>query len=437
MGFFKIKGGYPLKGEIIPQGAKNESLQVLCSVLLTSEKLRIKNIPKIGDVRCIIKILQNLGVTVKKNGNKDFTFQAKNINIEYIYTKKFQKHGKLIRGSIMIAGPILSRFGKVCIPIPGGDRIGRRRLDTHLNGFKLLGSNVSYHHIHKCFYLNTNNKQLNGSYILMEEASITATANIIMASTLAKGKTIIYNAACEPYIQQLCKLLNQMGAKIKGIGSNLLTIIGVPELGGGTHHILPDMIEIGSWIGLAAVTSSEIRIKNVSWKNLGIIPNVFRKMGIKLEKEKDDIYIPTQKSYQIKKLLNNSILTIYDSPWPGLTPDLLSILIVVATQAKGSVLIHQKMFESRLFFVDKLIEMGAQIILCDPHRATIIGLNHQSYLRGSILNSPDIRAGISILIAALSAKGFSIIKNVEQIDRGYENIDQRLRVLGADILRIE
>ncbi|WP_185861172.1 UDP-N-acetylglucosamine 1-carboxyvinyltransferase [Blattabacterium cuenoti] len=437
MGIFKIKGGFPLKGEIQPQGAKNESLQVLCAVLLTSEKLRIKNIPEIGDVKCLVKILNSIGVSVKKNGVGDYTFQAKDINTEYFNTEKFREYGRSIRGSIMIAGPLLARFGKVSIPVPGGDRIGRRRLDVHLKGLKLLGSNIHYNNEYKYFDLHINKKGLIGEYILMEEASITGTANIIMASTLAKGKTTIYNAACEPYVQQLCKLLNRMGAKIKGIGSNLIHIIGVKDLGGCEHTILPDMVEIGSWIGLSAITCSEIKIKNVSWKNLGIIPRIFQKMGIKLEKEKDNIYIPSQKSYQIKKSLNNAILTISDSPWPGLTPDLLSILTVVATQAKGSVLIHQKMFESRLFFVDKLIEMGAQIILCDPHRATVIGLNHQSYLRGSILNSPDIRAGISLLIAALSAKGTSIIKNIEQIDRGYENIDQRLRILGADILRIE
>ncbi|WP_341659653.1 UDP-N-acetylglucosamine 1-carboxyvinyltransferase [Blattabacterium cuenoti] len=437
MSIFQIKGGFPLKGEIYPQGAKNESLQVLCAVLLTSEKLRIKNIPEIGDVKCLMKILKDLGVLVKKNGIGDYTFQAKNINTEYLNTKKFREYGKSIRGSIMIAGPLLSRFGKVCIPIPGGDRIGRRRLDAHLTGLRLLGSRIHYHNEYKYFDLRIHKKSLTGEYILMEEASITGTANIIMAATLAKGKTTIFNAACEPYIQQLCKLLNKMGAKIKGIGSNLINIIGVKELGGCEQHtILPDMVEIGSWIGLAAITCSEIKIKNVSWKNLGIVPNTFQKMGIKLEKVQDDIYIPSQKSYQIKKLLNNAILTISDAPWPGLTPDLLSILTVVATQAKGSVLIHQKMFESRLFFVDKLIEMGAQIILCDPHRATVIGLNHQSPLRGSILNSPDIRAGISLLIAALSAKGTSIIKNIEQIDRGYENIDERLRILGANILRI-
>ncbi|WP_185852051.1 UDP-N-acetylglucosamine 1-carboxyvinyltransferase [Blattabacterium cuenoti] len=437
MGTFKIKGGLSLKGEIQPQGAKNESLQVLCAVLLTSEKLRIKNIPEIGDVKCLMQILKDLGVFVKKNGIGDYTFQAKNINIEYLNTKKFHEYGRSIRGSIMIAGPLLARFGKVCIPIPGGDRIGRRRLDAHLTGLKLLGSNIHYHNESKYFDLRIKNNLI-GEYILMEEASITGTANIIMAATLAKGKTTIYNAACEPYIQQLCKLLNKMGAKIKGIGSNLINITGVKELGGCPQHtILPDIVEIGSWIGLAAITCSEIRIKNVSWKNLGIVPKTFQKMGIKLEKEKDNIYIPSQKSYQIKKSFNNAILTISDAPWPGLTPDLLSILTVVATQAKGSVLIHQKMFESRLFFVDKLIEMGAQIILCDPHRATVIGLNHQSTLRGAILNSPDIRAGISLLIAALSAKGTSIIKNIEQIDRGYENIDERLRFLGANILRMK
>ncbi len=436
MAVFKIKGGIKLKGEVIPQGSKNESLQVLCASLLTSEKLRINNIPEIGDVKCLIHILKNLGVIIKKNGYGDYTFIAKNINIEYLNSKDFEYYGKSIRGSIMIAGPLLTRLGKVYIPIPGGDKIGRRKLDVHLSGLKLLGSNIKYFKNKKYFYLY-NKKKLKGKYILMEEASVTGTANIIMASTLAHGKTIIYNAACEPYIQQLCKLLNNMGAKIKGIGSNLLEIIGVNKLKGCTHKILPDMIEIGSWIGLSAITSSEITIKNVSWKNLGLIPNIFEQMGIKIEKKKDDIYIPSQKNYNIKQLLNNSILTISDSPWPGLTPDLLSILIVVATQAKGSVLFHQKMFESRLFFVDKLIEMGAQIILCDPHRATVIGLNHKSNLKGSILYSPDIRAGISLLIAALSAKGISIIQNIEQIDRGYEKIDYRLRSIGANIIRIE
>ncbi|WP_185864935.1 UDP-N-acetylglucosamine 1-carboxyvinyltransferase [Blattabacterium cuenoti] len=441
MGIFKIKGGKSLKGKITPQGSKNESLQILCASLLTSDKIRIKNIPEIGDVTCLIKIIKNLGVIVEKNGTGDYTFQSKDINIEYLKTKSFhKKYGNSIRGSIMIAGPILTRFKKVWIPIPGGDRIGRRRLDAHLNGLKSLGADIIHQNegeYDEYFYLKTRKKILIGRYILMEEASITGTANIIMAATLAKGVTIIYNAACEPYIQQLCNFLNKIGAKITGIGTNLIKVIGVKQLKGGTHTILPDMVEIGSWIGLAAVTSSEIRIKNVNWSNLGIIPNIFKKMGIKIKKEENDIFIPAQKSYEIKKLLNNAILTISDAPWPGLTPDLLSILIVVATQAKGSVLIHQKMFESRLFFVDKLIEMGAQIILCDPHRATIIGLNHQSYLRGAILNSPDIRAGISLLIAALSAKGISIIKNVEQIDRGYENIDERLRKLGAKILRIK
>ncbi|WP_185855961.1 UDP-N-acetylglucosamine 1-carboxyvinyltransferase [Blattabacterium cuenoti] len=435
MASFKIEGGRSLKGEVFPQGAKNEALQVLCAVLLTSEKLRIKNIPEIEDVKCLMKILKHLGVSIQKNDIGDYTFQAKDIQLEYLTTKKFREYGKSIRGSIMIAGPLLARFGKAYMPIPGGDRIGRRRLDAHLKGFKYLGCSINYKE-DQFFHLYA--KYLTGQYILLEEASITGTANIIMAATLAKGKTTIYNAACEPYIQQLCRLLNKMGAKIKGIASNLIHITGVKELGGCmTHTLLPDMVEIGSWIGLAAITSSEIRIKNASWKNLGIIPNTFKKMGIRLEKKDDDIYIPHQKSYKIKKLLNNAILTISDAPWPGLTPDLLSILTVVATQAKGSVLIHQKMFESRLFFVDKLIEMGAQIILCDPHRATVIGLNHKSCLRGSLLNSPDIRAGISLLIAALSARGTSIIKNIEQIDRGYENIDQRLRVLGANILRLK
>ncbi|WP_185872673.1 UDP-N-acetylglucosamine 1-carboxyvinyltransferase [Blattabacterium cuenoti] len=436
MAIFKIQGGFSLKGKIQPQGAKNEALQILCATLLTSEKLRIKNIPEIEDVKCLMKILKKLGVTIEYNGIGDYTFQANEIDLDYLNTKDFIKQGQLIRGSIMIAGPLLARFRKVCFPIPGGDKIGRRRLDTHLKGFKLLGSNINFFKEHQYFKLHTSHS-LKGKYVLLEEASITGTANIIMASTLAKGKTVIYNAACEPYIQQLCKLLNKMGSKIRGIGSNLIHILGVKELGGGCHTILPDMIEIGSWIGLSAITKSEITIKNVSWKNLGIIPNTFKKMGIQLEKKQDDIYIPAQNSYHIKKLINNSILTISDSPWPGLTPDLLSILTVVATQAKGSVLIHQKMFESRLFFVDKLIEMGAQIILCDPHRATVIGLNHQYPLKGSVLSSPDIRAGISLLIAALSATGTSIIKNIEQIDRGYEKIDERLRILGAQIFRMD
>jgi len=432
---FQIRGGKKLSGEITPQGAKNEALQILCAVLLTSEPVRISNIPDIKDVNRLIEILQDFGVKVIKNGKGDFTFQADNIHFDYIKSKEFRKDGAKLRGSVMLLGPMLARFGEAYMPTPGGDKIGRRRLDTHFQGFVELGAEFNFNE-EESFYTLTA-KELNGKFILLEEASVTGTANIIMAAVLAKGTTQIYNAACEPYLQQLCKMLNRMGAKITGIGSNLLTIEGVESLGGTEHVLLPDMVEIGSWIGLAAMTKSEITIKNVNWEQLGIIPDTFRKLGIKLERKGDDIYIPSQENYKIQKFIDGSILTVSDAPWPGFTPDLLSIILVVATQAKGSVLVHQKMFESRLFFVDKLIDMGAQIILCDPHRATVIGLNHETPLRGTTLISPDIRAGNALLIAALSAEGKSIIHNIEQIDRGYEDIEGRLRAIGADIERIK
>ena len=432
---FQIRGGKKLSGEITPQGAKNEALQILCAVLLTSESVRISNIPDIKDVNRLIEILQDFGVKVNKNGKGDFTFQADNIHFDYIKSKEFRKDGAKLRGSVMLLGPMLARFGEAYMPTPGGDKIGRRRLDTHFQGFVELGAEFNFNE-EESFYTLTA-KELNGKFILLEEASVTGTANIIMAAVLAKGTTQIYNAACEPYLQQLCKMLNRMGAKITGIGSNLLMIEGVESLGGTEHVLLPDMVEIGSWIGLAAMTKSEITIKNVNWEQLGIIPDTFRKLGIKLERKGDDIYIPSQENYKIQKFIDGSILTVSDAPWPGFTPDLLSIILVVATQAKGSVLVHQKMFESRLFFVDKLIDMGAQIILCDPHRATVIGLNHETPLRGTTLISPDIRAGNALLIAALSAEGKSIIHNIEQIDRGYEDIEGRLKAIGADIERIK
>ena len=432
---FQIRGGKKLSGEITPQGAKNEALQILCAVLLTSEPVRISNIPDIKDVNRLIEILQDFGVKVIKNGKGDFTFQADNIHFDYIKSKEFRKDGAKLRGSVMLLGPMLARFGEAYMPTPGGDKIGRRRLDTHFQGFVELGAEFNFNE-EESFYTLTA-KELNGKFILLEEASVTGTANIIMAAVLAKGTTQIYNAACEPYLQQLCKMLNRMGAKITGIGSNLLTIEGVESLGGTEHVLLPDMVEIGSWIGLAAMTKSEITIKNANWEQLGIIPDTFRKLGIKLERKGDDIYIPSQENYKIQKFIDGSILTVSDAPWPGFTPDLLSIILVVATQAKGSVLVHQKMFESRLFFVDKLIDMGAQIILCDPHRATVIGLNHETPLRGTTLISPDIRAGNALLIAALSAEGKSIIHNIEQIDRGYEDIEGRLKAIGADIERIK
>ena len=436
MGVFKIEGGIRLKGEVIPQGAKNEALQILCAVLLTSEKVTINNVPDIIDVNKLIKLLENLGVKIQYNEKGSITFQADEVNIAYLETEAFKKEGGSLRGSIMIVGPLLARFGKGYIPKPGGDKIGRRRLDTHFEGFINLGAKFRYNREDHFYGVEQTAEGLKGTDMLLDEASVTGTANIVMTAVLAKGITTIYNAACEPYLQQLCKMLNSMGAKITGVGSNLLTIEGVLSLQGCTHRILPDMIEIGSWIGLAAMTRSEIIIKNVSWENLGLIPSTFRKLGITLEKRGDDIYIPEHKDgYQIKTDIDGSILTVADAPWPGFTPDLLSIVLVVATQAKGDLLIHQKMFESRLFFVDKLIDMGAKIMLCDPHRAVVMGHNFKSQLKATTMSSPDIRAGISLLIAALSAKGTSTIQNIEQIDRGYERIDERLRALGAKIIR--
>ncbi len=438
MGTFKIEGGVKLHGEITPQGAKNEALQVLCTVLLTPEKVTISNIPDIIDVNKLIKLLQNLGVKVEKLGHGSYSFQADEVNLAYLESEGFKEEGKSLRGSIMIVGPLLARFGKGYIPKPGGDKIGRRRLDTHFEGFINLGAKFRYNKEDYFYGVETEGKKLQGTYMLLDEASVTGTANIVMAAVLAEGTTTIYNAACEPYLQQLCKMLNSMGAKITGVGSNMLTIEGVDSLGGCEHRILPDMIEIGSWIGLAAMTRSEITIKDVSWDNLGIIPNTFRKLGITIERRGDDIYIPEHKDgYEIQNYIDGSVLTIADAPWPGFTPDLLSIVLVVATQAKGSVLIHQKMFESRLFFVDRLIDMGAKIMLCDPHRAVVIGHDFQSQLKGITMSSPDIRAGISMLIAALSAKGTSTIQNGDQIDRGYERIDERLRAIGAKIERVD
>lgn len=434
MAVFKIEGGVRLKGDITPQGAKNEALQILCAVLLTPEKVTITNIPDIIDVNKLITLLGNLGVKITRNEPGSITFQADEIDVAYVETDAFKKEGGALRGSIMIVGPLLARFGRGFIPKPGGDKIGRRRLDTHFEGLINLGAKFRYNR-EEHFYGVEAPEGLIGASMLLDEASVTGTANIVMAAVLAKGTTQIYNAACEPYLQQLCKMLNSMGANITGIGSNLLTINGTTSLSGCDHRILPDMIEIGSWIGLAAMTRSEITIKNVSWENLGVIPNVFRKLGITLERRGDDIYIPTHENYTIQTDIDGSILTVSDAPWPGFTPDLLSIILVVATQAKGDVLIHQKMFESRLFFVDKLIDMGAKIILCDPHRAVVIGHDFKSQLKATTMSSPDIRAGISLLIAALSAKGTSTIQNIDQIDRGYERIDERLRVLGAKIIR--
>lgn len=433
MSVFEIIGGKRLKGEIIPQGAKNEALQILCAVLLTPEKVVIQNIPDIVDVNKLIDLLRDLGVKIEKTGHEEYTFQADDVNVDYLNSEEFKKKGGSLRGSIMIVGPLLSRFGKGYIPRPGGDKIGRRRLDTHFIGFQNLGAKFIYDEGNDFYKVEANN--LKGCYMLLDEASVTGTANIIMAAVLAEGKTTIFNAACEPYIQQLCKMLNSMGAKITGIGSNLLFIDGVEKMTGCTHRMLPDMIEIGSFIGMAAMTQSEITIKDVAYDQLGIIPSTFQRLGIKLERRGDDIFIPAQDHYEIDTFIDGSILTIADAIWPGLTPDLLSIILVVATQAKGTVLIHQKMFESRLFFVDKLIDMGAQIILCDPHRATVIGLNHEHQLKGISMTSPDIRAGVSLLIAALSANGKSTIHNIEQIDRGYQNIDTRLQKLGAQIVR--
>jgi len=431
---FEIIGGTPLKGEIIPQGAKNEALQVLSAVLLTDQTVTISNIPDIKDVNKLIELLGDLGVNVEKLGPDTYTFQAESINLDFFKSDAFREKGGGLRGSIMIVGPLLARFGKASIPKPGGDKIGRRRLDTHFLGFEKLGAQFNYDPADGFFNVDASN--LKGTYILLDEASVTGTANIVMAAVLAKGTTTLYNAACEPYLQQLCKMLNRMGAKISGIGSNLLTIEGVEKLGGTEHRLLPDMIEIGSFIGLAAMTGSEITIKDVQYKELGMIPDVFKRLGIQMELRGDDIYIPAQKHYEIETFIDGSIMTIADAPWPGFTPDLLSICLVVATQAKGSVLIHQKMFESRLFFVDKLLDMGAQVILCDPHRATVIGLDKQVQLRGISMTSPDIRAGVALLIAALSAKGKSTIYNIEQIERGYQYIDKRLIALGANVKRI-
>ena len=434
MASFEILGGKKLSGEIIPQGAKNEALQVICAVLATSQKVTIDNIPDIVDVNKLIDLLKSLGVQVQKKSEGCFQFQAENIDLDYLHTKEFRKKGASLRGSIMILGPLLGRFKKGQIPKPGGDKIGRRRLDTHFIGFEKLGAKFNYDPEEKLYQIDASN--LKGTYMLLDEASVTGTANILMAAAFADGKTTIYNAACEPYLQQLALMLNRMGAKISGIGSNLLEIEGVKELQGTEHRLLPDMIEVGSFIGMAAMTGSSITIKNVNWQQLGMIPDVFQRLGIKLERKGDDIFIPEQDHYEIDTFIDGSILTIADAPWPGFTPDLLSIVLVIATQAKGTVLIHQKMFESRLFFVDKLIDMGAQIILCDPHRATVIGLDKKLKLRGITMTSPDIRAGVSLLIAALSAKGKSTILNIEQIDRGYQNIDGRLKALGADITRI-
>ena len=434
MSTFKVTGGHKLQGELNPQGAKNEALQILCAVLLTSEEITIHNLPNIRDVNILIELLKDLGVSVKKIDQNTYTFCAKNVNIKYLSSEEYKNKSSKIRGSIMVLGPLLGRFGKGYIPRPGGDKIGRRRLDTHFIGFQKLGAKFDYNDKESFYKVNAD--KLKGVKMLLDEASVTGTANIIMASVLAEGETEIYNAACEPYIQQLCMMLNQMGAKITGIGSNLLIINGVKKLNGCTHKILPDMIEIGSFIGLAAITQSEITIKNVCYDKLGVIPNVFKKLGIKMELRNDDLYIPAQDSYEIESFIDGSILTISDAPWPGFTPDLLSIILVVASQAKGSVLIHQKMFESRLFFVDKLIDMGAQIILCDPHRATVIGQNHKFKFKPTTMTSPDIRAGVSLLLAALAADGESVIHNVEQIDRGYEDIDNRLNAIGAKIERI-
>ena len=432
---FVIEGGHPLKGSITPQGAKNEALQILCAVLLTPETVTIHNIPDIVDVNKLIQLLKNLGVKVEQVSSGSYQFCADRVDLDYLSSDQFKTDGKGLRGSIMLVGPMLARFGKGSIPRPGGDKIGRRRLDTHFEGLIKLGASFNYNR--EDYFYSVEAKNLKGTDMLLDEASVTGTANIVMAAVLAKGKTTIYNAACEPYLQQLCGMLNRMGAKISGIGSNLLTIEGVESLKGTDHTVLPDMIEIGSWVGLAAMTQSEITIKNVRWEYLGQLPNVFRKLGITLEKRGDDLFVPAHKEgYEIQNFIDGSILTISDAPWPGFTPDLLSIVLVVATQARGSVLIHQKMFESRLFFVDKLIDMGAKIILCDPHRATVIGHDFKSQLKAATLTSPDIRAGVSLLIAALSAKGQSTIHNIEQIDRGYENIDTRLKQLGAKIERV-
>ena len=435
MATFEVHGGKPLKGDLHPQGAKNEALQVICATLLTSEPVTIRNIPNIRDVNKLIELIQGLGVDVQRHNPSECTFIARNVDVEYLATDDFKVKATAIRGSIMVVGPLLARYGRAYAPKPGGDKIGRRRLDTHLLGFQKLG--VSFNFDTRENFFTLEGKNMRGAYMLLDEASVTGTANILMAAVLTTGTTTIYNAACEPYLQQLSKMLVSMGAKISGIGSNMLTIQGVDSLGGCTHTILPDMIEIGSFIGLAAMTASDITIRNVSYQNLGIIPDSFRRMGIEFQVNDDDIHIPSLEHYEIETFIDGSILTIADAPWPGLTPDLLSVFLVVATQAKGSVLIHQKMFESRLFFVDKLIDMGAQIILCDPHRATVIGHDRNMKLRPTVMTSPDIRAGVALLIAALSAEGKSVIHNIEQIDRGYENIDGRLNAIGADIRRIE
>lgn len=435
MASFVIEGGHRLSGDIYPQGAKNEVLQIICATLLTAEEVTVHNIPDILDVNNLIQLMRDMGVSVSKKGIDTYSFQAADIDFAYLESDAFLKKCSSLRGSVMLVGPMVARFGKAMISKPGGDKIGRRRLDTHFIGIQNLGANFIYNEKRGIYEISA--KQLHGSYMLLDEASVTGTANIVMAAVLARGKTTIYNAACEPYVQQLCRMLNRMGAKIEGIASNLLTIEGVDELHGTEHTILPDMIEVGSFIGMAAMTRSELTIKNVSYENLGIIPDSFRRLGIKMEQRGDDIYVPSQETYQIESFIDGSIMTIADAPWPGLTPDLLSVLLVVATQAKGSVLIHQKMFESRLFFVDKLIDMGAQIILCDPHRAVVIGHYHGFKLRGGNMTSPDIRAGIALLIAAMSADGISRIHNIEQIDRGYQNIEGRLNALGARITRIE
>ena len=435
MASFKVTGGLRLKGEIIPQGAKNEALQILCAVVLTKEPVTIHNIPNIRDVNQLIDLLGDMGVRCTRMGESSLKFDASEVNMDYLNSETYKRKAAALRGSVMLLGPTLARFKSGKIPSPGGDKIGRRRLDTHFFGFMKLGAKFNYSPEDGGTY-EVDASHLKGAYMLLDEASVTGTANIVMAAVLAEGITTIYNAACEPYLQQLCKMLNRMGAKILGVGSNLLTIEGVSELFGTEHTMLPDMIEIGSFIGMAAMTQSEITIKNCSVPDLGIIPQVFQKLGIKLEIRGDDIYVPAQDHYELETFIDGSMLTVSDHPWPGFTPDLLSIVLVTAIQAKGTVLIHQKMFESRLFFVDKLIEMGAQIILCDPHRATVVGLNHERQLRGIRMTSPDIRAGVSLLIAAMGAKGTSIIENIEQIDRGYQNIDTRLNAIGAEIVRL-
>lgn len=431
---FEVTGGFPLQGSIQPQGAKNEALQVLCAPLLTNQPVTISNVPNIVDVRKLLQLLKGLGVEVHQSNGHTYTLQAKFVDLDYFASEEYQHNARRIRGSVMLIGPLLARFGKAFLPQPGGDKIGRRRLDTHFSALKKLGADFKYDPDKNLYYVES--PRLKGDYILMDEISVTGTANIVMAAVFAQGTTTIYNAACEPYVQQLCRMLNRMGAQISGIGSNLLKIEGVSHLGGTRHRLLPDMIEVGSFIGLAAMTQSNLRITQAGIQELGIIPSVFERMGISLEFEGEDIIVPAQEEYEIQTFIDGSIMTIYDAPWPGFTPDLMSIMLVVATQARGSVLIHQKMFESRLFFVDKLIDMGAQIILCDPHRATVIGLSRKNQLRGIEMTSPDIRAGVALLIAALSAKGTSIIKNINQIDRGYQNIDGRLQAIGAKIKRI-